>query len=423
MTPSLKEVSIKLLDKYARGRPEFYLTILYLGYKLLKPGGLGLFVIPQSFLVNNNASAMRDVLSKNGLIRAIIDLSSIEVFEGVGAHVILLVFEKATDHPRTTQAIVATVSGLPGHALEQISDRILGNDSLYQISSADQRNFSSKPWVLLSNKEYQLKIKIEKMPKFSSFVKSTQGIVTGRDAVFIRDLNDIPEAELDIYIPLLPDKKIRPYLIDYTPERYIFYPILNNEIVTEDYLTKNYPLTHAYLLEHQIILKKDKNDRWWIPHRLRDPDLIKSSKIVAPHLLITPKFALDLEGKWGLTRSSSFSLKTKREDILDNDILKILTAIMNSSPFNWYNSIISQKYGGGYTMIENKTINQVPIPDLNKIMPKDAREIVNMVDNIMKYGLSNESLDRIDLIICKLYDLSIEEIKLVGAKYEYNTRG
>ena len=84
-----------------------YLGFLKRGIDVLKPGGYGFFVLPQSFLVGANAAGMRRYLSERCWVHCLADLSSIRVFGKTNnAHVVLLIFQRkdqtvgSTETPR-----------------------------------------------------------------------------------------------------------------------------------------------------------------------------------------------------------------------------------------------------------------------------------------------------------------------------------
>ena len=63
--------------------------------EVLKPGGFGLFVLPQNFLLTQIALLECELISQKmrGFI-ASADLSAVPIFGDVGVYVILLVFQK-----------------------------------------------------------------------------------------------------------------------------------------------------------------------------------------------------------------------------------------------------------------------------------------------------------------------------------------
>src|SRR5205814_1709870 len=96
---SLKESIAKLLGSAAKGRVDLYLAILKLGLDMLRPGGFGLFVLPQNFLIAESARGVRELLLSQAWIHCLVDLSAVRVFEEVGVYVVLLVFQKKPTAP------------------------------------------------------------------------------------------------------------------------------------------------------------------------------------------------------------------------------------------------------------------------------------------------------------------------------------
>src|SRR6266852_9892915 len=71
-------------------------------------------------------------------------------------------------------------------------------------------------------------------------------------------------------------------------------------------LQEEYPGTWQYLLSHKKELVSRKSVKagtnpWWRPIRTRQPRHLLRPKIVTPHLVISPRFALDLHGRYAVS--------------------------------------------------------------------------------------------------------------------------
>ncbi len=141
-------------------------------------------------------------------------------------------------------------------------------------------------------------------------------------------------------------------------------------------------------------------------------------KIVTPNLTISPRFSIDLEGKYGVSRSPFFYLKEKigKENVgNEKDVLKFFVAVLNSSSCYWYISNHSHKFGKGYAKLEPKTLKHTPVPPPDTSFIK-VRQIIDLVDKrLIADGKRAIDLEiELDRLVADLYDLSREERNILG---------
>ena len=159
---------------------------------------------------------------------------------------------------------------------------------------------------------------------------------------------------------------------------------------------------------------RESGKAWWEPVRPRMPKNILRPKIVSPHLALVPRFAIDQDGQYTVTRSPFLYPK---EDILaEQDVLKYFVAVLNSTPCFWYIAAHSHKYRANYIMLESNTLLDVPVPDPKLVDPIVMRNLLNLVEErLAARGSATIVLDRrIDWIVGDLYMLSHDERQLIG---------
>ncbi len=409
------------MNELASGRIDSYLAFLKAGFEMLKPDGLGLFVLPHSFLISRSASNFRKFLLENTRIKVIADLSSIPVFGDTGIYVILLIFQKNNTinlNFNNSAVTILKCRNLVGRALQDIIRGNYGENDFYSIFKIEQSDLKGKEWNILPIKENRILQKLEKFPPIDNFLTVKQGFVSGFDSIFILDKSIIPKGEDDLYVPFLPDKEMSRYIVPSKTERYFFYPFnKNGDKIDEDELKESYPKTWQYLLKNQkeLIAKKAfQKSNWWFPHRPRDPKELLSSKIVTPHLTIMPKFGLDIDGKYAVSRSPFFIPKS--DVVKGDDFLLYFVAILNSAACYWYISKHSHVYSRGYTMLEVKTLKNTPVPDPSLVPNNKMRKIINLVtDRMNTKGYEAIKMDReIDNMVADLYNLDQEEKEILG---------
>jgi hypothetical protein len=393
----------------AAGRIDTYLAFLRLGLKLLRPGGYGMFVLPHSFLFSDNARSMRQWLSEDAWIRILADLSAIRVFGTVDTYVVLLIFEKKRPgdvggaHPAT----IVKCQDFVGHALEDTLMGRVGENAAYTIYEATPSDFTSAQWVVLPPAEASLRRVLTQFPPLDDFVLIREGIVTGADDVFIVDETSIDAAELSIFVPMLPDRLMQRYSVPVSTGKLVFYPYRGGERLSTEQLAEEYPRTWKYLLRHERTLRRrrsvEKGEReWWEPERPRRPAEPLSPKIVSPHLVLSPRFALDRDGRYAVSHSPYM---VSRVVGLDNDLLVYLTGILNSPICYWYIATHSHKYSHGYAMLERKTLRTVPVPSLER-NPTATLRLVALVERAMPRGVSDSMSTEMDRLVAELYGVS-----------------
>ena len=99
-------------------------------------------------------------------------------------------------------------------------------------------------------------------------------------------------------------------------------------------------------------------------------------------MTIIPKFTIDLNGKFGVSRSPF--LIPKESGSGEKELLLYFLGVLNSTPCYWYISNHSHKYSSGYTMIEVKTLEQTPVPNPSIISINDFTRIVDLVQRRFK---------------------------------------
>lgn len=419
LSKELKDRVADYLGDFGKGRTDTYLAFLKVGIDLLKPGGFGLFVLPHSFLIADNAIKLRQYLAENCWIRCLADLSAIPVFGNTGIYVVLLIFQKK--HPSNLNNPSATLIKCREFVGKALQDGLRNNhvdNNFYSVFEVEQTFFKNDSWSVLPYKELALKEKISQLPNLSEFLEVRQGFVTGADEIFLIDKNKIPKGEEDVYIQYLPDRQIDRYSIPKSVSKYVFYPFKGGQKLEESDLKRDFPQTWKYLQKNKATLQSKKSfsnvTDWWRPLRTRQPEHILTPKIVTPHLTIVPKFAIDLQGKFGISRSPFLISKISAGS--EKEMLLFMLGILNSTPCYWYISNHSHKYSKGYTMIEVKTLNQTPVPNPSLIPIKDFKKMIELVEKRIK-GSAIEGITiekEIDDLACKLYNLTQEDKKVLG---------
>jgi methylase of polypeptide subunit release factors len=417
----MRETIHKTLGEFSIKKPDTYLAFLKLGIDLLNFDGYGLYVLPHSFLRTFSAEKLRKYLCEKTNITCLVDLSAIPVFKEKGSYVILIIFQKKPDNPQALSkkppATLIVCQDFVGHALQ---DYLYGKrieNNFYCIYDVDQELFANTDWtkILLPPSNLSLVQKLANFKPLRDFLSIKQGIITGTDDLFIVHKSKVPQMDSKIWIPLLRDRDMQRYIIPKTSAYYVFYPIIEGKVLDEKELKEAYPETWDYLLsqKYKISIRTVKTMNWWLPARLRfrDENRLGSPKILTPHLVLIPRFSMDIDGKYLVSHSPYLS------QMIANaapEFLKFFLAILNSTVGAWLISTHSDKYSKGYSRLEVKTLNSIPVPDPAKVKPTILLKLLHLVDQKLAGKVATEIDSEIDELVAEIYDLNTSEKLVVG---------
>lgn len=421
-----------VLGDAAVHRPDTYLAFVAQALDALRPGGLGLFILPQTFLMTKSALPLRRRLAQETWIRCIADLSTVPVFEKTGVYPVLLAFEKRLPGSSAPRATLARCRDQVGEALARIVSGVPCTTPDFDVFEVGQDNFLRNTWIVLPPAEDRLVRAMADLPRLHEFLEVRQGMISGADSVFIIPESTIPNDGRELFKPFLSDRSIDPFDVPEESGEVVFIPYdALGERLTEDRLRREFPLTWAYLESHRDALSHRKpvqngDLEWWRPTRPRDPAMMFRPKIVTPHVVILPQFALDLNGSYAVSHSPYlFERKNSPESDIPT-LLKYFTAVLNSSTAFWHINGHARRYGGqgpsgasgrrGYALLEVRELKETPVPDPRLVSASMMKEIGELVDKRVSSstGAFGELERQLDERIAELYGLSPEERASIG---------
>lgn len=411
LTEEEKELYSEYLDSERTGRVDSYLAFTKLCLEMVEPSGFVCLVLPHSFLFADNSSKLRRKISSEFFVRCLVDLSLIEVFEDFGIYNILLIVQKRSG-TKLDAPCAQIVKGQEymGAALDTCLDGKTIEGDFYDVYEVPQSLFLNSPWVILKNEEHNLLEWVGQFKPLSAYMNVRQGFVSGSDEIFIRKKVEVAKNELNIYKPFLPDREIFRYSIPKKSSKVVFYPFVEDKKISGDQLKKKFPDTWKYLKGKQPTLMKRGsvvrgNLPWWRPEGLRQPQNILRPKIICPHLILTPRFGLDLSGEFIISRSPVMLLKDSNNDGV---FLKYFCGILNSSLSQWYIERSFYKYSRGYSRLEVSNLKMIPVPDPKEVPTKYLKKLIELVEKRVGVGLEDDKAleDQIDNVVFDLYALS-----------------
>lgn len=411
---AIREQITSYMLEQGLGKQDLYLAFLKAAMAHTVPGGVLCFVLPHSFLLSRSAAELRRQMHAEFSIRILADLSEVPVFEQTGAYVILLVAERTPE--RQSPATVLKCRAFVGAALQDALAGRITSEPGYDIFEVGQESFGRERWNLLRADDAALRRAIEVHPRLDQFVEVRQGLITGLDEVFIRPSRLCPKDEREVWRPLLPDREMIRFGIPNRQNTAVFMPFdANGDRLTENTLRSQYPETWEYLKGFKDRLKErstvTKNGRpWWEPAWPRSPQKLFVPKIVTPHLVLLPRFGIDLEGKYAVSHSPYLAPKSDG----GSSLLKVICAVANSAIGHWQLASSSHKYSRGYLMLEVKTLREFRMPDPAAMPSRLTRRIIRLVDGLMESPDDAKAIADLDGAVCEAFGLSPALKSLVG---------
>jgi len=412
-----RQLLLQVLGDAARGKTDLYLGLLKVSLAMLRQEGFGLFVLPKNFLISENAAPIREELLRTATLHCVVDLSGVRVFEQVGAYVVLVIFQKLVQPGLLRPVLVVRCTDLVGLALEDaLQDREVRTPAYEAFWSAAPSK-GEGPWEFPNPEKAVLQSKLRRLPTLGDIVEIRQGLITGAGDIFVLSPSDIPKGERDIYVPFLSDREIEPDRLPQRPKRFVIYPFHGNDSLDEKILRKEYPETWKYLMSFRDKLSsrrsvKSGESPWWRPNRTRQPRHLLRPKIVTPHLVISPRFAIDEDGRYAVSHTPYLV----PHEPASADELKYLLGILNSTPCFWLITQAAHRYSRGYSRLEVATLKRTQVPDPAGIDRNLVREIVRLVNKRLESTRAQTSeVERtLDERVADAYALSSADRRLVG---------
>ncbi len=416
--PDIREEILEILGEASQGRPDLYLAILKSTVELLKPGGYGLFVLPETLLKAESAEGVRRFLAENCWIHCVVDLTAVRVFEDVGVYTILLIFQKRVSNEPGPSAKIVRCQDRIAQALQEVLDGRNIETPFYTVHEVDQTAFLEDEWSLATPELALILRKYAEQGQLGSEAQLRQGMNTGADDVFIVSETTLPNVDSTLFRPLLSDREMESFTVPLTVKSYVFYPYVDEELLSESKLRSRFPRTWAYLqknrpkLEKRTAVKKGAMP-WWKPERPREPKNMFRQKIVTPHVVITPKFGLDTTGQYAVSRAPLIFSKYSEPSMRDH--LLYLLGLLNSTVCFWNIAERAHTYERGYSRLEVSRLRGTRIPTFKSADKSAARRLIRAVEaRLESQGKPALELEReMDDIVADLYHLSLVERNLI----------
>ena len=346
---SIKELKPQLKEIYTvyTGTADLFVYFYELAQNILKTDGMNGFICSNKFFRAKYGQNLREMIVTKTTIKAIVDFSSVKVFEDATVDSAITILQKGFQ-----------------------------KDNHFSVSFKDYKHFfrmqqsdlNKEGFTFVSPDELYLKKKIERIgtPLSEWDISINSGIKTGFNEAFIIDgakkdeLIKLDRKNAEIIKPLLRGRDIKKYEINFADKWLI--NVHNNPPVN----IEEYPIIKEHLDKYYEKLEK-RTDKGITPYNLRNCayiDKFEKTKIIYPDIASKLTFTFDNKGYF-FNNTVYF---------LDIDS-KYIFAILNSKIINYYYGFLSSQLGSKALRAFSVYIKQLPIPKIPKIITPYLKNI------------------------------------------------
>ncbi len=401
---AIKESLKKQYGNFFNGRADLYTFFIKLGFNLLKENGVFAYITSNKFFVRGYGSTTRALLTKDVLLKKIINFGELPVFQA-----------------SVDSAIIIATKTLPNNdqrfdfAQAKDADDIYNLDNFFNIKKEGILigELGEEEWSLQNVEKLKLlqKLKSNKTGLEAFYGKKIfAGIKTGYDEAFVIDeLTKKQLIEKDpksgtLLKPWLRGKDVRKWKVSYKKLYIIYIPL--NKVSIDDY-----PAIKEHLLIFKARLEKRATKQNW--YEIQQPQerftaLFDMPKIIYPDCAKEMRASYDDTGSYGTMAMYFLPFNP------------LIMGILNSKLFDWMARMSFATFGdpwnGGRIIFKSIYMSKIPIPNTDNEI---ASLIIEKVESVIKN--QNENNDQIvkkleseiDELVLDLYGLNDEEKEII----------
>jgi type I restriction-modification system DNA methylase subunit len=414
------------------GNYDIYVIFVEKGIFLCNVKGRLGYILPNKFFTTDYGMSLRNILAEKNYIEKIVDFGHKQVFPQATTYTCLLFLNKL---------------GVSKFEYKKVEEPILINNNKNKNSFLDAETLTSKPWILIDNKQKKIVDKLfsESIKLIDLPSKISRGSSSGADNIFMLKKIDNQFEDRSGRRVIVENEILRKPIYATDFGRYYFAPN-NNEfiifpyqfdkenytLIEENKFKKNYPLAYNYLLERKNELKKRKQYKEWYSFSApRNLKLHDTANYLVPLLADKGSFCLINDFKnYCLMASGGFSIKVNK-----NISLYYIIGILNSKLVFWWLRNISNKFRGGWITCTKQYVGQLPMKIIDfemsgKVILHDrivciVKKLIEIIEKLEitkdlhtreLFQRQIDATDRqIDQLVYQLYGLTEEEIRIVEA--------
>ncbi|HEC2375522.1 TPA: Eco57I restriction-modification methylase domain-containing protein [Campylobacter jejuni] len=418
-----------------QGKMDIWYHFVGRGFDILKNNGYLAFIATNNWVTNSGAKKLRNIVLEESQILSLVDFSSFMVFDSASIQTMIMQFQKIKP-PKNYEfhfSKITTQTPIYEDVINLLKNEKTQNNEILSINLTPKK-FIDKTLNFTKSDYEELFNKIQKYGKFYLEEREVaQGIVYPQENINKKSLEilgnnfylgqgiqkltneevenlNLLKNEKILLKPIFESDNIQKYFV----KRYnYFWVIYTNSSFKNPNSMDDYPNLKKHLDKFQNVITSD-NKPYGL-HRARDEKFFTGSpRIVALRKCVgEPKFSyVDFDC---YVSATFYVIKTQRINV------KYLTAILNSKLIAFWLKHKGKMQGNNY-QIDKEPLLNIPIVTINSKNQKIADELINLVDEILKVkeqdknANTQELENKINSLVCKLYNLTEEEIKIIENK-------
>jgi adenine-specific DNA-methyltransferase len=372
----------------------YYALFFFKAKNLLKEGGKLVFITPSEFLNVNYGTSVKEYFKKNYEIDSIITFENgALVFEDNLSTACITVLTRKNNPNKTKKAKLIKLSKWVGkNKLIRFYDEKQENYSDEKISltlfKQGELNYKEK-WLKYFSKDDKFESSKKNLIKLSDIASVNRGIATGANDYFLFSNSKLKEwnIEKSFFKPVIAKSNFCKYM-DFTNEDF------------KNLILENKPSYLLYCfsepsqnLKRYIKYGEDEQIHKRYLTSKRNPWYSMEKREKAP--IWAGVFSRD-GVKFILNKTDCLNLTTFHAiypNFNDKNKLLFLVAFLNSDHCRELMKREMRSYGGGLNKFEPKDLENIYIPDINKIPQKKINEIASVFEEYLKKSRNGEDIN------------------------------
>ncbi len=441
-------------ENFLTATKNFDLSTLFFEKSLtiLRKNGILGFIASNKFMHSEYGEGLRNILSKNKLVKEIIDFGDQQVFPSASTYTAIIFL--SSNNSKLKYSLIKNLESNIDQLTLISTSQLLDNDTLLVMEKPITK-INSSPWIFLTEAEEKIKDKLDKYPQFSTIRENIfQGLTTSADPVyllkFISDLGKYYEVfskamdkkyvlEKTLLKPLLKGSEVKKWQVT----NYVYlvlFPFNKNDfsIIEKNELSKKYPKTYSYLCDCKKILSNrkfpnGKPPKTWYDYVYRkNIEKFENPKILTQVLAKKSTFALDEKGLFYFVGGGNAGVYGVT--LLNKNIpLTYTCGLLNSSLLEWsLKKGPVSKFQRGFYSYAKTFQDLLPFVVPNKSNQKHVENITLIVTQLHKLVSQSNSLNteknlndenyvsqihklesKLDFEVFKLFQIEKNEAKFV----------
>ena len=407
------EMCVYYESKYVSATANYDLYALFMeaSYKLINNKGIVSFILPHKFLVSDFGEGIRTFFKENTAVENLVHFGSELVFKDAATYTCIV------DLTKTSKEKVNFKKVNP----ENLSESFVWDTMSYS-------NLSIINWDLQSEKVFDIieKLKIQPYTVDNVFESVFQGIATSLDAVYVfhgQDKGDYIKAynskydyyfeiEKDLVKPFIKGNEISKYK-SLNNKYFVFFPYINGEEVSEEYIKNKLPKTYAFLKHFEKDIrgrergKMDIEEGWFLYIYPKSLTKFGVSKIMTQEISLGCNMTYDEKGEFYHPTTIYSFVKNERFNVDD----KFYLGILNSRVMWFFLKNTGTELGGGYFRFKTNYLKPFPLPEISE--NSDL-----MIDNVNQILSSNKNLQEVSSKFQRTLQRKFENLEKLPKKLE-----